>query len=566
MESLQSAIQMITPMCYMASIDLKDAYYCIPVAKDHQKYLKFQWNSTLYQYTSCPMGLCMSPRIFTKVLKPIFCTLRRQGHQSVIYIDDTYLQGSSVEACNKNVKDTVELLARMGFVINPEKSLFHASQTIEFLGFILNSIDMTITLSETKAAKIKDTIQLFLEQKPKTIRELCKVIGNLVACFPAVPYGKLFYRQIENEKIMALKSAKGRFESKVELSHAAKADMKWWMENIHMSSSPISRGNPDIIIETDSSTQGWGYYCRALNISAGGPWKTEEAQFHINVLELQAAFFALQAICSDKKNIHVQLLMDSMTAVSYVREQGGSRSLQCNAMARKIWLWSIDRNIWLSSSFIPGKSNIHADFQSRNFQQDNEWMLNRSAFKMAIDKLHVCPKIDLFASRYNHQVPVFVSWRPEPESFAVDAFTLNWHELQFYCFPPFSVMPAVLQKIVLEKATGIVVMPNWPTQPFYATAMKLLIDYPIFLRKSKRLLQLPGKTDIHKIWEKLDLLVCHLSGDQLKIENFRKMLRKYSCHLGDKEPKNNTSVTFDSGKHSVVDGISIPFVQVSTIF
>ena len=107
-------------------------------------------------------------------------------------------------------------------------------------------------------------------------------------------------------------------------------------------------------------------------------------------------------------------------------------------------------------------------------------------FKMAIDKLHVCPTIDLFASRYNHQVLVFVSWRPEPESFAVDAFTLNWHELQFSCFPPFSVMAAVSQKIVLKKATGIVVMPNWPTQPFYATSMKLLIDYPKFMRKSKR--------------------------------------------------------------------------------
>lgn len=49
------------------------------------------------------MGLCMSPRLFTKVLKPIFAVLRKSGHQSVIYIDDIYLQGDTIELCNQNV-------------------------------------------------------------------------------------------------------------------------------------------------------------------------------------------------------------------------------------------------------------------------------------------------------------------------------------------------------------------------------------------------------------------------------------------------------------------------------
>lgn len=47
MDSLFSVLRMITPGCYMASIDLKDAYYCIPVSKNYQKYLKFYWNSKL---------------------------------------------------------------------------------------------------------------------------------------------------------------------------------------------------------------------------------------------------------------------------------------------------------------------------------------------------------------------------------------------------------------------------------------------------------------------------------------------------------------------------------------
>lgn len=154
MESLQTAVQMMTKGCYMTSIDLKDAYYCIPIEEDYQKYPKFQWRSKLYKYTTCPMGLCMSLRIFTKTLKPIFSTLRHHGHQSVVYIDDTYLQSETEESCCNNEEATVTLLTKVGFVINPEKSVWQPTQCIEFLGFVLNSVTMTETVIVTEFNKI----------------------------------------------------------------------------------------------------------------------------------------------------------------------------------------------------------------------------------------------------------------------------------------------------------------------------------------------------------------------------------------------------------------------------
>ena len=72
MESLQSVVRMMTKNCYMASNDLKDAYYCIPMSEKHQKYVKFNWGLKLYMYSACPMGLCMSHRLFTIELGPIF--------------------------------------------------------------------------------------------------------------------------------------------------------------------------------------------------------------------------------------------------------------------------------------------------------------------------------------------------------------------------------------------------------------------------------------------------------------------------------------------------------------
>ena len=80
MDTIWTAIRMMRPGCYMASIDLKDAYYSVPINKDYQKYLKFQWRGKLYMYTCFPNGLAICPRKFTKLLKPVFSSLRSIGH------------------------------------------------------------------------------------------------------------------------------------------------------------------------------------------------------------------------------------------------------------------------------------------------------------------------------------------------------------------------------------------------------------------------------------------------------------------------------------------------------
>ena len=70
------------------------------------------------------------------------------------------------------------------------------------------------------------------------------------------------------------------------------------------------------------------------------------------------------------------------------------------------------------------------------------------------------PRIDLFASRLNHQCPVYVACRPDPEAMSINAFTLSWSGIQFYAFPPFCIIPSMLQKMTKDKAQGVVVVPQ----------------------------------------------------------------------------------------------------------
>ena len=101
---------MITPGAWMASVDLKDAYYSIAIHKDFIKFLKLFWEDQYFAFQCLPNGYGPAFRMFTKVLKQQFGYLRSQGHQSVVYVDDSYLQGNSCEACQKNVWVTVHLL------------------------------------------------------------------------------------------------------------------------------------------------------------------------------------------------------------------------------------------------------------------------------------------------------------------------------------------------------------------------------------------------------------------------------------------------------------------------
>jgi hypothetical protein len=80
MDSLNTIVKLVDNDCFMASMDLKDAYYSIPIRERDKKYLRFYWNNQLYQFTCLPNGLSSGPRKFTKILKPALSSLHIKGH------------------------------------------------------------------------------------------------------------------------------------------------------------------------------------------------------------------------------------------------------------------------------------------------------------------------------------------------------------------------------------------------------------------------------------------------------------------------------------------------------
>ena len=386
MATLHTITKLIEKDCFMASIDLKDAYYSVLIRREDRKYLCFIWRGTLFQFTCLPNGLSCAPRKFTKLLKPVLADLHLRGHISSAYIDDMYLQGQTYKECVHNVIDSLTRIDSLGLVVHPEKSVFKPSHQLEFLGFILNSLSMTIRLTPEKASGLQKACQVLLTNPSLTIRDLATVVGKIVSSFHGVKNGPLFYRFLERDKIQALQANGWDFNKSVSLSPEAKSELSWWITHIMGAYNYLSIEATTSTLTTDASKLSWGaVFCKQ---STGGLWSPSERQDHINKLELLAVFLGLKTFCHSQRDCHIRLMIDNTTAVAVINHMGTSHSDPLNKLYKEIWLWCISRNIWISASHIAGKCNIQADLESRHSVTETEWKLNNTLLTRTLSELN----------------------------------------------------------------------------------------------------------------------------------------------------------------------------------
>ena len=190
----------------------------------------------------------------------------------------------------------------LGFIVNTGKSNLEPSQSLIFLGFIVNSQKMLLILPDHKGLKIKNACQSLLKQKVVSLSDVAHVTGLLVSAFPAINYLELYYKSIEFCKSHQLHLG-ASFDDPVTLSDQAKLDLAWVIDNLDQYNGKCLHEMPiSLFIESDASNTGWGAHCNC--VATGGPWSQSEIDLHINHLELLAAFYALQSFVPQYSLLH----------------------------------------------------------------------------------------------------------------------------------------------------------------------------------------------------------------------------------------------------------------------
>ena len=226
MDTVADVSLLLRPGDWCASIDLKDAYFHIPINRRFRRFLRFGWRGRLYQYLVLPFGLCTAPLVFTKVTKPLKSFLHSLAIRSIWYLDDILIIGSSREECLRNVGEALRLLERVGFIVNLAKSSLIPSQDFRFLGLQWNTSSGVISIDDEKRLAVVRRASPMLDSPQPRCRDLQCLLGHMTAALPAVPLMRLHCRYLQRDlnKVYRLPADANR---RVLLSDESLRDLRW---------------------------------------------------------------------------------------------------------------------------------------------------------------------------------------------------------------------------------------------------------------------------------------------------------------------------------------------------
>ena len=507
---------------HLVKIDLKDAYFTIPIWKNHQKYLRFLWKDTLLEFTCLPFGLASEPLVFTKILRPVVALLRKQGVRLIIYLDDILIMAESVEFPKTHANLAVSLLVSLGFMINHKKTVLTPSQQLEFLGFTVNSVTMTLSLTHDKLRQIKRESQQhgMCKRTLSVSREAKCIHSGSFPCSPELPSpaeGKTSSSQ-SFKGLRSISNLYSRSQRGIDLVARQPTSLEWQKSSIKM---------------PRYSYRDRCFICR-LGGSLWGP-------SHRGILVSDRAFIAHKLPGVDSGRICLEVIrkrqmsyqnpsVNGQPDISRLPKQnGGTSSCILASLTYQIWQWCLNRDITIVAQHLPGYLNIIADEESRSLGDSSDWKLMPEIIQQ-INLLWGPLEIDLFASRLTNQLPRYVSWKPDPGAEATDAFSLNWAQHRGYAFPPFVLIGRCLKQVIRQQAPSLVIVtPVWEMQSWFPLLLELCVDQPLLLPPNPNLLT--RDQEQHPLQD-LVLAAWLVSANSSRQTTFRRKLKPFSCAHG----------------------------------
>jgi hypothetical protein len=218
---------------------------------------------------------------------------------------------------------------------------------------------------------------------------------------------------LEYARDQALFWANHDFDAEISWPSFCHSELEWWLMLCHPVSATFKSPRFSIHMTTDASLEGWAAIVG--DSSASGTWDEADAD-DISLLEMKAVLLGLQSFFDSPAPITIHLSTNNTVTKAYVNHMGGCIG-RYDAMARRIWAFLEQRDMFLVAFYVPSAENC-ADALTRlgNTRRSDriialEFQLIPRWFPKACTLLHVSPSIDWFASDDTAQLELFAHRR-----------------------------------------------------------------------------------------------------------------------------------------------------------
>ena len=489
---------------WVTSIDFKDAYFHVPIQEQSRKFLRFHVQGQTFQFKALPFGLSTAPMEFTVIAKEVKLMATQKGIRLHQYLDDWLVRATSHRACLQHTQVLVQLCRQLGWLVNIEKSELDPKQVFNFVGYQFDLQSGRVRPTPDRCQSLQEKILELISRPACSVLELMSLIGLLTATEKQVHLGRLHMRPIQWHLKRNWRIPES-LHKRIPLPRSLHPHLQWWLQEDNvLTGQPLHPLQHALQIFTDASKEGWGAH---LNEHiARGSSSLPESKLHINYLELKAVFLALkefQKVCIGKM---VLVATDNTTVVAYSNKEGGMRSGPLCALLWRILTWCTGKQVTLRARHIPGHLNVVADKLSRLGQTiQTEWSLLPEIFQALCDRWHQ-PQIDLFATRFNNKLPLFVSPVPDLRATAVDALSVSWEDLDAYAFPPTAIWGKVVEKLQDSPYRRLIIIaPGWPNMAWFWDLVEMSSQIPLLLPQLPNLLTQPFNQTPHRSLTNLNL-------------------------------------------------------------
>ena len=139
METVASVLLSVGAGNFLASLDLKDAYFQIPIHPSSRKLLRFTSEGTVYQFRALCFGLSTAPQVFTRVFAAVSAWAHSHGIRLLRCLDDWLILSSLEREAKQSVQSLLSICRTLGIVINEKKSDLVPLQTAKYLGMTIDA-------------------------------------------------------------------------------------------------------------------------------------------------------------------------------------------------------------------------------------------------------------------------------------------------------------------------------------------------------------------------------------------------------------------------------------------